>query len=546
MASRNIATILSLRDNMSRGLIRASKNVKNMDKQTQRATKRVANFANKSIKNFERVGDRTAKMAGVMATVVAGLATKVGFGEAFNMEGYKVQLETATKNTKKASKLMANAVRFANKTPFETGAVVEATATMETYGLSSKRWLKDVANMAGSTNKSISQATEAMTDIAVGEFERIKEFGLRKDMILAESNKKYGEGVIFNSKGQVIDQIKLMDVVQSMMQKKFKGGAKALSETSRGMWSTITGITKSSLAKILGMQENGTIKASSALDKLKGKIQNVADTLQRWQEDGTMDKIADKASEVFDKVYNSIEKVIKYVEDNKDEIKFFGEAFLILYGAIKVIKLVEGALKLAELASLAFSGTLSLTPVGWITAIVGGLVLIATHWDTVKEKAAKFYKWLEDHDANGFFKSVREGGYETRGSRGGSLGKAADARGETGIDPNRLDNKVNNSGVPNKIAKYAKGGIATEASIFGEAGPEIAIPLKKTPRSLSLLDQANNILGSKGNGTTVNNYTNQQPIIVNFHSPIYGDDNLKNTILKTVHDAVNNNKPNLA
>lgn len=52
--------------------------------------------------------------------------------------------------------------------------------------------------------------------------------------------------------------------------------------------------------------------------------------------------------------------------------------------------------------------------------------------------------------------------------------------------------------------QFAKGGIATRASIFGEAGPEMAIPLKRTPLSLGLLNQTAKILGvggSDGSGT---------------------------------------------
>lgn len=48
------------------------------------------------------------------------------------------------------------------------------------------------------------------------------------------------------------------------------------------------------------------------------------------------------------------------------------------------------------------------------------------------------------------------------------------------------------------IPLYAKGGIATRPSIFGEAGPETAIPHKRTPRSYALLYQTANILGLKG------------------------------------------------
>ena len=45
------------------------------------------------------------------------------------------------------------------------------------------------------------------------------------------------------------------------------------------------------------------------------------------------------------------------------------------------------------------------------------------------------------------------------------------------------------------LPAFARGGIATQASIFGEAGPEMAIPLKRTSRSFELLNQTAQILG---------------------------------------------------
>ncbi|NOU83227.1 hypothetical protein GC101_30675 [Paenibacillus sp. LMG 31459] len=46
---------------------------------------------------------------------------------------------------------------------------------------------------------------------------------------------------------------------------------------------------------------------------------------------------------------------------------------------------------------------------------------------------------------------------------------------------------------------YAEGGIAYVPSIFGEAGPEMAIPLNQKPRSRSLLEKANDLMGYNNN-----------------------------------------------
>lgn len=55
--------------------------------------------------------------------------------------------------------------------------------------------------------------------------------------------------------------------------------------------------------------------------------------------------------------------------------------------------------------------------------------------------------------------------------------------------------------------RFADGGVATRASIFGEAGPEMAIPLNNKPRSRELLERTNQIMGHSEGGTTTIQYS---------------------------------------
>lgn len=65
-----------------------------------------------------------------------------------------------------------------------------------------------------------------------------------------------------------------------------------------------------------------------------------------------------------------------------------------------------------------------------------------------------------------------------------------------------------NQALTTDLPKFASGGIATSPSIFGEAGAEMAIPLKpNSPRSHALLNQTASILGAKSNGNIVLNYS---------------------------------------
>lgn len=79
MASKTINAILNLKDNMSGGLVRVSKNVNSMTKDMQKASKQAVNFANTAKKNFEKMGDKAIKLSAAFAGLTGGIIVKVGF-----------------------------------------------------------------------------------------------------------------------------------------------------------------------------------------------------------------------------------------------------------------------------------------------------------------------------------------------------------------------------------------------------------------------------------------------------------------------------------
>lgn len=243
---------------------------------------------------------------------------KTGFSQAFDLQGYRTQLQTATKDTKKAGKLMSGAIEYANQTPFETGEVVQATAQLEAYGISSEQYIKDIGDMAGATNKSMMQATEALADASTGEFERLKEFGMTKDMIVKKSEELFGEMQAFDKKGSMIDQAKAMETIQTLMQEKFKGGAEMMSKTVKGMWSTITGVAKIGLASIVGIstagETAGQIIEGSLLDKVNTGVTFLAEKLQGLQSSGFFTNIGAGISGIFDGLQGAIEFLAPFAD----------------------------------------------------------------------------------------------------------------------------------------------------------------------------------------------------------------------------------------
>lgn len=345
MATKKINILLSLTDKFSGKLKGSTEEIKKQKQALYAATNQLEKFGSKAMGAFSKVN----KAAAVAATALGGLAFKTGLSEALDLEGYRTQLVTATKDTEKASELMRYAIGLANKTPFEGGEMVSAAAKFEAMAMDSTKWLSLAGDMAAATNKDLDQATEALIDAQTGELERLKEFGITKQMIIDEAE-KMNKSVV-NNKGQITDLQGFNDALVQLMQDKYTGGMEAQSKTIRGMWSTVTGITKNSLAKILGMTDDGTVKAGSMLEKLQQKVSQFSDLMQKWQSDGTIDKISDKVSAGFDKVWKVMEFVGKH---SKGLAVIFGSLYITM-GSLSVINKVAQGFTTAKTAVTALS-----------------------------------------------------------------------------------------------------------------------------------------------------------------------------------------------
>lgn len=371
-----INTILQLRDNMSGGLLQAAKNAKKagikIDDSMMKATRQVVAFKNKvkraaidSAKNFGKIGTAAVGAAGIMAA-------KTGFSEALDLEGYRLQLETATKDTKKAGEIMKYAIDLANKTPFEGGALVEGAAKFEAMGMSATQWLSKAGDMAAATNKDFDQAVEALIDAQAGELERLKEFGITKAKILEKGAQMFAGVQLENNKGQIVNQEKFNEAMIALMQDRFAGGMEKQAGTFRGLWSTVTGVSKSALAKLVGITEDGSIQSGSALELLKGKVQQLSEKLTQWQQDGTLDALAVKLNEGLAKALDIASQAMQWFKENSDKIvaalKFFGGALV----AVKVFKLTGDLISTIRTAG-AFAKTVGTLAPKALDVLTGGI-----------------------------------------------------------------------------------------------------------------------------------------------------------------------------
>lgn len=351
--------------------------IKKNQKAFDDAKKTVKEWGKSLMSSVDGAVKRIGQVIVASTSLAGGFAVKTGFETAFNLEAYRTQLETAVKDTEKTSRLMKMAQDFSNASPFTSQETIQSTATMEAYGVNSEHWLKMVADMAGATNKEMEQATGALIDaLTKQEFQGLEEFGISKEMVIDKANSMYGKNKIFKKSGELQKgkDAEMQKVIETLMQSKFDGGAEKLSKTVRGLWSTITGVTSDSLAKIFGM-ENGLIKSGSALDILKQKLEELANTLTKWQQDGTLDRIAEQFTVAMTQAIDAITNLFNFIREHQKTIK-------IVLGLVAGFYAVAKAVMFAQTVAMALNLVLTLLSANPVVLAI--IVIVGVVWLLVK------------------------------------------------------------------------------------------------------------------------------------------------------------------
>ena len=355
----------------------------------------LGNFGNYAQQQFQNSKEKANSFLGVLkriaTTLAAGFTLKTAIEGAGNIEQYRNTLETVLKDSDMARKKLAWASRFANKTPFETEEVVGGMTKLQSYGIEGDRILKTtnrtylemIGDMASGMGKSFDQAIEAVADARTGELERLKEFGITKNMI-AEFGKSKGLE-IFNSKGQINDLELFNKTLFEMMDSRFGGAMEKQAKTFKGGLSTISGAAKSALSTLAGVNEFGDIVENSPFQILRDKvIIPFANTLVRLQEDGTFTRWAENLSNIFGEIINVGGKVIDFIVKWKEVLIPLASAIAGIFVINKIIVLI-GALKTA-LAGFSFNPIML-----GIGAVIAIGVLLYRNWDLIKAKLAALW-----------------------------------------------------------------------------------------------------------------------------------------------------------
>jgi len=213
---------------------------------------------------------------GLLATVFTGASVALtgvlayGTSIASSFEDASTTLTTVYGDLDIAKEKFTWLADFAASTPFEFPELLDATVKLKSYGIEAETYMGTIGDASAAMGKTLDETTEAVADAMTGEFERLKEYGIKAIQITSSNYQQMGATMsqvgmtalqYTNKAGE--EQYKIVDrnnremvlsSIQSIwdIEKGFEGAMEARSKTLSGLMSTLKDNLSMGLVDIIG------------------------------------------------------------------------------------------------------------------------------------------------------------------------------------------------------------------------------------------------------------------------------------------------------
>ena len=270
----------------------------------------------------------TKKMSGAFSDVGKTLASifavdqLISFGKqilATTVEFQKMEavLTTALGSNSAAKAAMDQIVNFASKTPFQVNELTDSFVKLANRGfVPTMEQMRQMGDVASSVGKSFDQLTEAILDAQTGEFERLKEFGIKASA--------QGDVVQFTFKGITTEVAKSDKAIQEYILslgnlEGVSGSMEAIAATTGGAISNLEdNITQ--LFKNIGDSSSGFINwFVKDLNNVISSLRNMGEIIELMNPFKTLAESSDDAREYILRVNDSTDDTVRTVKDVASE-----------------------------------------------------------------------------------------------------------------------------------------------------------------------------------------------------------------------------------
>lgn len=401
MASKTISTILNLQDKMSPKLVKVSSKVKQLDKDAQRATQKMANMVNK----WNAGVDKMVGKAGRLAKVGAGMAAAAGVAGAAQLvkqsdtyagiqarlklinDGQQTVAEFNEKIFKSADKARGNyqdMAEIVGKLGVTAGSAFKDNDEILKFTEILSKNFKISGASAQEQSAAMYQLTQAMGagKLQGDEFRSIMENApLLAQAIAKEMNVSMGALKEMSSEGKITSDVIKAALFNSAdeIDEKFKEMPVTFSESAMKIKNHLINKLQPTMQKLSNWLNSAKGEAVinriiAGIDKLVGHLPAVWNGLKT--------------------IYGYVVEIYDFFKKYQDVIVFLGTFVVSLVAVTKAVTILKSAFTALQIITLLLNGTLALSPFGLIaigvSAAVAGIVLLIKNFDKVKA----YLKWF--------------------------------------------------------------------------------------------------------------------------------------------------------
>ena len=182
----------------------------------------------------------------------------------------------------------------------------------------------------------------------------------------------------------------------------------------------------------------------------------LADKLQQWQQDGTIDKVAQKFTDGLGKAVEYAGKAFQWVIDHGDTIKRWAVGLGSVLAMVKVAQFASGVIQVIKTVKLFGSTLIALVSANPIVLLIGAAIaagaLLIANWDKVKAWAIGL--WDSCKEVFGGIRDSITGAFDTVKEK---VGGVFDWIGEK---LGGLDEKISGIPVIGSLYNTIKGGVS--------------------------------------------------------------------------------------
>ncbi len=241
----------------------------------------------------------TSAAVGSLTAVIGALATSAAVGMFVStiteFERLNASLKTMTGSSAGAEVAMAWLQDFAAETPYQLSQVVSSFTKLKAMGMDpSREAMESYGNTASAMGKDLNMMVEAVADAATGEFERLKEFGIKA--------KSEGDKVSFT----------------------FQGVTTTVKKSSKDIEGYLIGIGQHQFAGAMADQ----------MDTLNGKISNLKDSSQALMVALGDTGLRDVFKNLVGDTVEQLEELTTWFKENPDTVRAWGNTFMGVVDAV--------------------------------------------------------------------------------------------------------------------------------------------------------------------------------------------------------------------